>query len=391
VFGYPNQNGTFPPFTGGPYGTFAYLRADVSSSTSKCPPDCGPATGNVNFLDNGIPIDNGQYGITNFALNSQSNTSTPNGYFDFDAGAHSVVASYLGDNSYQASQSSPPYAFTITQAATTTTATAQGTTLAATVATNSGGIHPTGTVTFFEDGTQAGTPVTIFHFSPAVIDPQTDAVITGASSTASLVVSKAPSKSFKAIYNGDGNYVASTSSSANVDFTLTTSISTVTVTSPGASADLMLTITALNGLPGTIQFGASSCAGLPSESTCSFNPASIAGSGSTTLTITTKAPTAAALGPERLRPQNHRSPGWWMATSGITLAGLALLALPPRRRRGSALLSLIIVGFLTLSACGGGRTSTPPDLGTPVGSYPVVVTAVSGALQHTVNLTLVVQ
>jgi hypothetical protein len=390
VFGYPNQNGVFPPFHGGPYGTFAYLQANVSSHTSQCPPDCGPATGNVNFLDNGIAI--GQYGPANYVLNSQGNTSTPNGFFAFGAGPHSVIASYLGDSSYQPSQSSPPYTFTITQAATTTTATAQGTTLAATVATNSGGISPTGTVTFFENGAQVGTPVTIGNFAPAVINPQTDKVTTGASATASLTVSKAPSKSFKATYNGDPNYVTSSSSSV-ADFTLSASLSTVTVTAPGASANLAVTITALNGLPGTIQFGASSCAGLPSESTCTFSPASIPGTGTTTLTIATKAATAAVLRPERLRPENHRSLAWWVAASGISLAGVVLLGIPPRRRGGSALLSLILIAFLGLSACGGGGGSSkpPPDPGTPAGSYPVVVTATCGALQRTVNFTLTVQ
>ena len=391
VFGYPNQNGVFPPFTGGPYGTFVYLRADVSSSTSKCPPDCGAATGIVNFLDNGVAIGGGQFGNSTYVLNSQGNTATPNGFFAFGAGNHSVIASYLGDNSYQASQSLPPYTFGITQAATTTTVTAQGTNLTATITTNSGGNPPSGTVTFYVDGAQAGPPAPLIALVPAVINPQTDVVTTGASAQTGLTVGKPPSKSFKAVYNGDMNYTPSTSSSV-ADFTFSASTNTVTVAA-GSSVDLVLTVTPVDGLPAAVQFAASSCAGLPSEATCSFTPPSITGSGTTTLMIATKAPTVAMFGPRRLKPENHQN-AWWMATSGLTLAGVVLLGVPPNRRRGSALLSLIILALLSFSACGGGGSSSktpPPDPGTPAGTYAVVVTATSGALRHSVNFTLTVQ
>jgi hypothetical protein len=99
--------------------------------------------------------------------------------------------------------------------------------------------------------------------------------------------------------------------------------------------------------------------------------------------------------PQIPRPGFHPTPGWWLASSGLTLAGIVLLGVPSKRRRGSALLSLIVLALLTFPACGGGgggSTSTPPtDPGTPAGSYPVVVTATSGALQHAVKFTLTVQ
>jgi hypothetical protein len=378
VLGYPNQNG-FPPFTGGPYGTFAYLRADVKGQSG-----FGTATGSVNFVDGHSDL------LGTFSLNSEGNTATPNGLFTLPTGSDSVNANYGGDPSFNASVSAP-VKVTITPASTTTTVTAQGTTLAATVTTASGGNPPTGAVTFFVDGAQVGSPVPVGEVS-AVIDPQTDIVTKGASATASLTGSKPPSKSFKAVYNGDLNYVTSTSS-AVADFTLSAGASTVTVASPGASGGVTLTVTAVDGV-GSVQFSATSCAGLPSEAACSFSPTSIAGSGTTTLTITTKAATAAMLRPETLRPEDHEGPGWWIASTSVTLAGFVLLGIPPKRRRESALLSLIIVGFLSLSACGGGGGSssiTPPDPGTPTGSSTVVVTATSGSLKHTVNVTLTVK
>jgi hypothetical protein len=381
VLGYPNQNG-FPPFTTGPYGSFVYLRADVKGQSG-----FGTPTGNVSFLDGVASVPGDPYN-----LNSQGNTATPNGVFTFGAGSHSVTATYNGDPSFNASPPSPSVNFTITPASNTATITALGTALAATVTTNSGGNPPSGTVTFFVDGTQVGSPVPVRGVS-AVIDPQTDAVTRGASATANATGSKPPSKSFKAVYSGDANYIASTSS-AVADFIFSAGASTVTVASPGSSGSVTLTVTAVDGVPGSIQFGATSCVGLPSEASCSFNPSSIAGSGTTTLTISTKAAAVAIARPQMLRPGRGPGPAWWAASSGLTVAGIVLLGVPSRRRRGSALLALIVAGLLSFPACGGGgggSNTPPPDPGTPTGSYPVVVTATSGAIQHAVNFTLSVK
>jgi hypothetical protein len=374
ALGYPDQNGHFPTFTSGPYGTFVYLRADVKGQSG-----FGTPTGNVTFLDGVANVPGDPYN-----LNIQGNTATPNGLFTFGAGSHSVTATYNGDPSFSPSPASAPSNFTITQAANTTTATALGTALAATVTTNSGGNGPTGTVTFFVDGVQAGSPVPVTSVA-GVIDPLTDAIAKGASATASMTASKAPTSSFRATYSGDANYVGSTSPAAS-DFSMTESATLVTLPTQGSSGTLTLTVTAVNGFAGELQFTGSSCSGLPSESSCSFSPASLPGSGTTTLTITSKAPATAML--------RHENRGWWGATGGLTLAGVLLLGAPSSRRRVSMLLSLMIVGFLTLSACGGGGTSStkpPSDPGTPFGKYTVVVTATSGALKHTLSFTLNVE
>lgn len=379
VLGYPNQSG-FPPFTSGPYGSFVYLRADVKGNSGY-----GTATGNVTFTDNGSNVTGDPY-----ALNSQGNTATPNGLFTFAAGAHSIIANYNGDLSFNPSFSAPT-SFTITPASTTATVTAQGTNLSATVNTTSGGIPPTGTVTFFVDGAQSGSPVSVTG-TPATINPQTDAVTKGASATANLTVSKPPSKSFKATYNGDGNYVASTSPSTP-DFSLAAGNSTVTVINPGAAGTETLTITAVNSFIGSVQFSSASCSGLPSESTCSFSPASITSSGTTTLTITTTAPKAAGL----LRPgfgrPNSGRPAWWMEASATLFAGVLMLGVPSKKRRRTALLSLVLFTVMVLPSCGGGSSSsgTPPDPGTPVGTYTVTVRAASGSISHNVSFTLMVQ
>jgi hypothetical protein len=376
ALGYPDQNGNFPIFTNGPYGTFVYLRADVKGQSG-----FGTPTGSVNFTDPIVNISGNPYN-----LNSQGNTAPPNGLFNIPAGTRSVVANYVGDSSFNAS-SSAPVNFTITPAATTTVATALGTALTATVTTKSGGDGPGGTVTFYADGAQTGSPVPVVG-SAGVINPLGDIVSIPASATATMTLSSIPQSSFKAVYSGDANYVAS-ASSAVADFTITGDSAIVTVPTQGASASLKLTVTAVNGFVGGIQFSGSSCTGLPSESACSFSPASLPGSGTTTLTITTKAPaTAMAI------LENRQGPGWWGATSGLTLAGVLLLGMPSKRRRVSTLLSLMVAGILTLSACGGGGGSSnkpAPDPGTPFGKSTVVVTATSGSLKHTVTFALNVE
>ena len=70
---------------------------------------------------------------------------------------------------------------------------------------------------------------------------------------------------------------------ATPDFSITASPASQTVTR-GSSTTYNVTVGALNGFTGTV---ALSVSGLPSRTTATFNPSSIAGSGASTLTITT--------------------------------------------------------------------------------------------------------
>jgi hypothetical protein len=100
-----DANGNPVPFSGGPFGSFVYLRADVTGQSGK-----GIPTGSVTFLDSNSPI----VAASSLALNSQGNTATPNGILNFDTGTHSITASYSGDASFSPSSTSPPISFTIT-------------------------------------------------------------------------------------------------------------------------------------------------------------------------------------------------------------------------------------------------------------------------------------
>ncbi len=101
-----DSNGTAIPFSGGPFGSFVYLRADVAGQSGQ-----GIPTGRVTFTDTFGQIPGFPYPLP---LNSQGNTETPNGIFAFDTGTHTIAAGYGGDVSFNASTSTQSQSFTIT-------------------------------------------------------------------------------------------------------------------------------------------------------------------------------------------------------------------------------------------------------------------------------------
>lgn len=381
--------GNFVPFSGGPYGSFVYLRADVRGKSGH-----GTATGFLNFNDSGA----GVIGGNPYALNSQGNTATPNGMGTLVPGHHSIVAQYLGDNSFISSSSAPSASIVITKAATSSALTANSTsigtgaavTITATINTSSLGNSPGGTVTLFNGSTKLGSaPLNAVPASP----------FTFAAATATLQTSSLPvgQNSITAQYTGDSNYTGSTSPpiiiNVGVDFSVAASSNAMNITNPGQSGTLSLTINGQQDYKGTVNFTPASCSGLPFGASCSFNPAAITGSGTTTLTITTTAPQMAGLrldhGLEHL--------GWKLNRGfGFTFAGIFLAGFPRRRRVWRNLFGLMVVAVLLAGIGCGGRSSSSSSSsaatpGTPIGASTVVVTATSGSLSHTTSFTLNVQ
>jgi Pro-kumamolisin, activation domain/Bacterial Ig-like domain (group 3) len=98
-----------------PFGSLVFVRADVAGNSGK-----GTATGSVTFTDSfgPIPSANPQVNppvavMNNPPLNSQGNTSIGDGIISFDAGNHSISASYGGDPSFSPSSSAGPVTFTV--------------------------------------------------------------------------------------------------------------------------------------------------------------------------------------------------------------------------------------------------------------------------------------
>ena len=379
-----DQNGHLIPFLTGPYGSLVYLRADVSGKSG-----AGTPTGSITFQDSG-----GQNLGSSFSLNSQGNTATPNGIFNLAGGSHAIAAAYSEDASFNASTSSP-LNLTITLASTTTTMTSSlnsqgsGAAFAAAIATTSGGNPPTGTVTFSAGGNPLGS---------VPVNGLTNTQTGTAQATASFTDTELANGQYTvtATYNGDTNYAASSSAASTInlqpDFSLSLNATQLTAAIPGTPVSLELAVAALDGFNGTLSFAATSCAGLPAESSCSFSPASIAGSGSTQVAVMTSGPHPAAA---RGLPV-AKGFTWWTTGFGVSLSCVFLMGAAPKKGRWSALLSLLALAFLlTLPNCGGGSSSSGGgpqiDQGTPPGAYSVTVTATSGNLSHTASFTLVVQ
>jgi hypothetical protein len=188
--------------------------------------------------------------------------------------------------------------------------------------------------------------------------------------------------SITAQYSGDANYSGSTSSSSVVtvqaDFGFAAAPASLTIANPGASATTMLTVTGQTGYNSTITFSAASCAGLPRETTCSFSPATVSGSGSTTLTISTTAAHSTKLD----------GAGKWAASLGLILGGIFLFG-SGSIKRYRALSFVIVLAFLvTIAGCGGGSSGGGggggnQDPGTPAGTSNVTIAATGGAITHT--------
>ena len=151
----------------------------------------------------------------------------------------------------------------------------------------------------------------------------------------------------------------------------------------GTSATYTATITPENGFSGNVSF---SCEGLPPHSQCTFTPSTVATAGSavtTTLAITTTAPTLA-------KSRLSRWPAFAIVFPMICL-------FPGRRRptsRSACLLPLFMAALSLLASCGGGGgTTTAPRTpvgGTPAGSYSVMVKATSGTLQSSTGVSITV-
>ena len=185
-----------------------------------------------------------------------------------------------------------------------------------------------------------------------------------------------------------------------VDFALITTATPATVTA-GASATYTLNLDTAGGnslLPTTF-----ACSGLPRKAECIFNPSMIpAGSPDTTvtLTITTTSNTvtvsSAGVAAPMIPTGGGMPPGGWLAI-GISVLGLFTLASMKRqalRLSGArlCLLGLLLVAGGYAAGCAGDGGGFPEGAsGTPPGSYTVTVTATSGTVQRTTNITLNVQ
>jgi hypothetical protein len=396
----PTPSNICPPFTGGPYGSFTYLSARVSSATQPCPPDCSPATGNLAVLSNGSKIIWGPS-----APNSQNILVTPAG-IALPTGTYSLTAQYYGDPTYIESVSSPPYSVTITPAPSSTKVTyagaPKGAAITITVNGNGLGAGPSGTVNVLVNGQVADKAAALQSY-PANIDPLTGQILPGYSIATfnDTALENGLTYDLTAVYSGDQNYKPSsspsTAASLQPDFAFVLGATGVDISAPGQSGNFPFAITANDGFNSVVNF---TCSGLPAGATCTFSPTSITGGGQLNLTITTTASASSSSSMPRQDPL-HTGPSF-ATLAASTIFGIVLLGAPRnRRRRISFLLPLLLLCALLIASinCGGGGGSqstqtqtppppTPPASPTPTGAYNITVTATSGSISHPVEFTL---
>ena len=182
---------------------------------------------------------------------------------------------------------------------------------------------------------------------------------------------------------------------------------------PTGGASYTVSVAALSGFAGTVNLAVS---GLPTGATATFTPTSVSGAGSSTLAVTTN---SVAIGsyPLTITATSGTLSHTANATLVIQTPDFSVAATPPSQSilpggstnytvtvsalsGFSGTLSFSVTGlpagatptFNPVTVNGGGPTTlTLATLaGAAPGSYPLTITATSGALSHTANATLVV-
>jgi len=338
-----------------PAGTPFTLTATVLSSTTGVP------IGTVTFLKGASVL---------------GTATLANGVATFPAsllalGSNTVTAAFSGDVDFLAGNSNP-VSIAVLPAATTTTLSATpnpvafGAMATFSVSVTSLAGTPAGSISFF-DGTAPIGSATLASGAVTI-------------STATLAVGV---HAISAAYSGATAFAPSTSNvvaETVSDFSISAMPGSGTVYT-GEAGTYNIVVGSDSGFDLPI---ALSCSGVLVNTTCSFSPASIAGTGASTLIVQTYAPSQATTA--------SRLPVGYRYTA---LAGLLLFLLPRRLRKYRRGWPLILM-ILTLLASGAAMTgcSNPQTLtaGTPLGTQTITVTgtATSGSrtLSHQTTVTL---
>jgi hypothetical protein len=221
---------------------------------------------------------------------------------------------------------------------------------------------------------------------------------------------------FRVTDNGGLTSQPATRTVVVTDFSLSATPASQAV-NPGNNATYTATVTPAAGFTGVVTFGVT---GLPAGATASFAPASVTGSGMTTLTVSTSASTPSGTYPLRITatsgPVSH-SFDVTLVVNVVAVGDFTIAATPASRtipNGNSTTYSVAIApnqGFsssVTLSVGALPKSTTasfsPASLAsgtstltlstkkqTKNGSYSVVITASGGGRTHTSTVTLVVQ
>jgi hypothetical protein len=323
------------------------------------------------------------------AANNDSFTetfSTP-GTLTSNAGIYAIVPSVTGANLSS-------YSVTVTYGMLTVTKAATVTTLSSSTNSVTPGQNLTVTAQVMNASVgSTGTPAgaVSFYDGTALLGVSTLTNSTATYTTATLA--PGATHALSATYSGDANFTGSASNPAvlvpvvGLDFLLQAGGTQSQTVFPGGSANYSFQISPTSTTyPASVTFTAS---GLPAGATATFSPATIASNGGKQ-TVTIAIQTA---GPSRSAKNGNP----FERSAGPLALGLLLFPLLGVRRaprtllgRRLALVLLMITGLAgmaSLAGCGAANGFN----GQAVKNYTVTVTAVSGEVQHSVDVNLNLQ
>ena len=322
-------------------GSSTFFNVIVQSSSSGVAP-----TGTVTLSADGkaLPPASSTWGTAG----SSTQGASLNAFFTptfTTSGTKTITASYGGDSNYSSS-TSPSTTVTVVYPTSETISSsakvvASGTsvTLTALVDTTQKNLFPTGMFTFY-------STTGIVNATPTVTQVTDSSGYSALKATLTVTITQTIDFSFT--YSGDSNYAGGTSNDIQIgvpDFYMSPNFGFITLTA-GQSQQATINITDSYGFNGTVTNFA--CSGLPAEATCSFNPSSVTGPGTTTLTLTT-----AALGQSRAKAVRASNRSWWPMLS-FALLGLCITGISRHGRRRSALVVLLLASLIVFPSCGGG-------------------------------------
>ena len=342
-----------------PSGTITFGQSVVISATITNGNNTVTPTGTVSFY------------IDNKALNTVPYSSVVSTTFAPGGGVHAISASYSGDNQYAPSTGTLNITISRAQTATglqavpVTSTPSNYITLNASV-TSSLPITPTGTIGYMTGSSSLGT----------------GQLINGGSS----INTSANAVSYTAAYGGDSNYLpSSTSVTPAPVFAATTSTSLITVPQ-NAVGTLNVNVSSFFGYSGSIRL---SCTGLPANTTCGGSPTLSAVAANSIQPIQLQIVTDAS--PLSTAALNVSNKLYMASTASLAILIIAGFPLPKRRRiLGRFVLSiLLLVATGGMSSCASDTSSNSAYL-TPIGTYPIVVSATDGTLISSSNVSLTV-
>ena len=334
----------------------------TASSTAAAP------TGSVTFYVGGTSVGSEPLvgGVATFSTTLSTGTQG------------TVTAVYGGDSNYNSSNSTPttvvivPVNTAAGLSANVTTALA-GSVVVLTAqisdapsTTTPSPAAPSGNVTFYD--VYNGQTVPLGTVALTVTGPYL------AIAQLSTTAFKVGTHSITAVYGSSTNFVGSTSTAVTLnmtDFSVAFNPATLTLTR-GHSGSTTVTVTALNGFAGTVSLGCVPPSG--TETTCTFTPSQVTGSGVSQLVITTTQPSVS--GTTSKHASLERGVG------GVALASLLMVMLLPGVKRRRPVLMLLLVSAMMLASVGCTNLVNPSDggggggvTGTPLGTEIFTITA----------------